>query len=101
MIEELLYKMLDNMRDSIVKMNDSNVDLETIKLNVKNEWDYFIPYGGVHDMGLSLINSAASAAELEYEIDCLYAFVMSNVKSKDVKQSVIDYRKRQLKKDFK
>lgn len=45
MIEELLDKMLDNMRDCITKMNDSNIDLETIKLNVINEWDYFIPYG--------------------------------------------------------
>lgn len=51
-------------------------------------------------MGLSIINSVTSAAELEYEIDCLYAFVLSNVESKDVKQSIIDYRKRQLKKDF-
>lgn len=101
MIEELLGDMLYNMQDYLSKMEKSkNNDLETLKLGIIQEWDNFIPYGGVHDLGLKIINSTNSVAELEYEIDCLYAYVMSNIETRDVKQSIIDYRKRQLKKDF-
>lgn len=101
MIEELLGDMLYNMQDYLNKMyNSKNYDLETIKGGIINEWDCFIPYGGVHDLGLKIINSTTSVAELEYEIDCLYSYVMSNIETRDVKQSIIDYRKKQLKKDF-
>ena len=102
MIEELLDDMLYNMQDYLFKMYKSkNNDLETLKLGIINEWDNYIPYGGVHDMGLGLINSVSSAAELEYQVDSLYFFVLSNIETRDVKQSIIDYRKKQLKKDFK
>lgn len=107
MIEELLYKMESNMSDYITKMEDSITSegyvtgdlIETTRIGIINEWNYFMPYGYINKLGKSFIETANPAHLME----CVYHLsnlIRDNTQHEDVKKAIIKFKKKELNKDF-
>ena len=105
-MEELLYKMESNMSDYITKMEDSITSvgytgdlIETTRIGIINEWNYFMPYGYINKLGKSFIENANPAHLME----CVYHLsnlIRNNTKDEDVKRAIIKFKKKELNKDF-
>ena len=103
-MEELLYKMESNMSDYITKMEDSISSecwvtgdlIETTRIGLINEWNYFMPYGYINKLGKSFIQTANPAHLME----CVYhlsSLIRDNTQHEDVKKAIIKFKKKRIK----